>query len=215
MKPRRLATLGLLAILVSGCGFALSKGPPTGHEQMTAFSCTESNTGPALDLVWAGLNVLGALAAASDPSAYENSDQIVTVGLAWGVFSSLSASNGFSKSKQCRRALQLLAERNGGPRAPGSPALAPFGPVVVQAVIVAPAADTLAVDERIQLVATAHGSSGAVILNRAFAWSSSNDAIASVSNAGLVTAHAPGSVVIAANTNNVVGTASIVVAAPR
>jgi uncharacterized protein YjdB len=48
-----------------------------------------------------------------------------------------------------------------------------------------------------------------------FAWSSSNDAIASVSSAGLVTAHGPGTVVIAANTSNVVGTASILVTAPR
>jgi len=46
-------------------------------------------------------------------------------------------------------------------------------------------------------------------------WSSSNDAIASVSNAGLVTAHAAGAVVIAANTGNVVGTARLVVTAPR
>ena len=46
-----------------------------------------------------------------------------------------------------------------------------------------------------------------------FVWSSSNDAIASVNNAGLVTAHATGAVVIAANTDNVVGTANIVVAA--
>jgi len=51
--------------------------------------------------------------------------------------------------------------------------------------------------------------------DRPFLWSSSNDAIASVSNAGLVTAHAAGTVVIAANAGNVVGTARIVVTAPR
>ena len=212
---RLVLTLGFTPLLISGCGFALSKGPPTGHEQMTAFSCTESNTGPALDLVWGGLNVLGALTAASDPNAYENSDQIVTVGLAWGVFSSFSAASGFSKSKQCRQALQQLAQRNGGAPAPGVVAPAPFGPVVVQVVVIAPGADTLAVGDTVQLVATARGSSGAEILNRVFAWSSSNDAIASVSNAGLVTAHAPGAVVIAANTGNVVATATILVAAPK
>ncbi len=213
---KRLAvTVGLMSLLVSGCGFLISQGPPTGHEQMAAFSCTESNTGPTLDLVWAGLNVLGAVAASSDPNAYDNPDQIVAVGVGWGVLSSVSAASGFHKSKECRRALQQLAARHGGVPAPGSPVIAPFGPVIVQVVDVAPAADTLAVGERVQLVATAHGSSGAVILNREFAWSSSNDAIASVSNAGLVTAHAPGVVVIAANTNNVVGTASILVTGPR
>lgn len=213
---KRLAVaLGLMPLLVSGCGFLISQGPPTGHEQMTAFSCTESNTGPVLDLVWAGLNVLGAAAAASDPGAYENPDQIVVVGLSWGVVSSLSASSGFHKSKECRRALQQLAARQGGALAPVSPAVAPFGPVVVQTVVLSPAEDTLAVGETVQLVATARGSSGAEILNREFAWSSSNDAIASVSNAGLVTAHAPGAVVIAANTNNVVGTSRIVISGRR
>jgi uncharacterized protein YjdB len=86
---------------------------------------------------------------------------------------------------------------------------------VVMAVIITPAADTLAVGAQLQLVAAAHTSSGATTLGRMFTWSSSNDAIASVSNAGLVTARAPGSVVIAANTNNVVGTATIFVTGPR
>ena len=85
----------------------------------------------------------------------------------------------------------------------------------VQAVMVTPPEDTLAVGQRVQLVASAHSSSGTVVPNRAFMWSSSNDAIASVSNAGLVTAHAAGTVVIAANTGNVVGTARIVVSGPR
>lgn len=212
---RIVATLGLVPFLVSGCGFLISQGPPTGHEQLAAFSCTESTTGPTLDLVWAGLNVLGAVAASSDPSAYSDPDLAIGVGLGWGVVSSLSAASGFRKSKECRGALQQLAVRHGAAPAPGSAALPPLGPVVVQSVTLAPAADTLAVGETVQLVATARGSSGAEILNREFAWSSSKDAIASVSNAGLVTAHAAGAVVIAANTSNVVGTANIVVVAPR
>jgi hypothetical protein len=215
MRARHLAVaVGLMPLLLSGCGLIISHGPPIGHEQMPAFSCTESTTGPALDLVWAGLNVFGAAAASSDPGSYDNPDEIVAVGLAWGVVSSVSAAVGFRKAKECRAALLLLAQRNGGPAAGGA-AAAQFGPVVVQTVVLAPAADTLAAGEQTQLVATARGSSGAEILNRDFAWSSSNDAIASVSNAGLVTAHAPGSVVIAANTSNVVGTARILVTAPR
>jgi uncharacterized protein YjdB len=81
----------------------------------------------------------------------------------------------------------------------------------VQTVVVNPAMDTLSVGEQSQLRATAYNSSGGTIPDEVFRWSSSNDAVASVSNAGLVTARAPGSVVIAANTDNVVGTASIFV----
>jgi len=212
MKPR-LILLGLLPLLVTGCGFVFSKGPPTGHEQMESFTCTEDNAGPILDVVWASLNVLGAVAAASDPGSYDNSGEIVAVGLGWGVFSSFAAASGFKKSKQCRQALQQLAARNAQRRA--NPTSLPADMPSVQAVVVSPSEDTLAVGERLQLVASAHSSSGTVIPDRDFVWSSSNDAIASVGNAGLVTAHAAGTVVIAANTGNVVGTARIVVTAPR
>jgi len=85
----------------------------------------------------------------------------------------------------------------------------------VQTVQITPAVDTLAIGERVQLVASAIASSGTAVPDRTFTWSSSNDAIASVSNSGLVTTHAAGAAVIAANTNNVVGTASIVVASVR
>lgn len=214
MRLPSVVMLGLLSLLLSGCGFLISKGPPTGHEEMLSFSCTESNAGPTLDLVWASLNVLGAVAAATQPDAYENSGQIVAVGLAWGVVSSFSAASGYKKSKECRHALQQLAERN-AQRAATVPGLPVAGDATVAAVVITPATDTLAVGEQIQLVASAHGSSGTVIPDRNFTWSSSNDAIASVSNAGLVIARAPGAVVIAANTNNVVGTTQIVVTGPR
>jgi len=214
MKPK-LILLGLWPLLLTGCGFVFSKGPPTGHEQMESFTCTESNAGPILDIVWAGLNVLGAATVASDPTMYDNPDQIVVGGLAWGVFSSFSAASGFNKSKQCRRALQQLAERNAQRHANPTGLVLPTDATSVQAVVVSPSEDTVAVGQRRQLLASAHSSSGTVIPNREFMWSSSNDAIASVSNAGLVTAHAAGTVVIAANTGNVVGTARIVVTAPR
>ncbi len=214
MKPK-LIVLSLSSLLLAGCGFVISQGPPTGHEQLDAFSCTESNAGPTLDIVWASLNVLGAVAAASDPSAYDNSGQIVAVGLAWGVFSSFSAASGFNKSKRCRAALLELAARQAQRRANPSGLTLPTEVPSVQAVMVTPPEDTLAVGERVQLVASAHSSSGIVVPNRDFMWSSSNDAIASVSNAGLVTARAAGTAVIAANTGNVVGTARIMVTPPR
>jgi hypothetical protein len=80
MKPNRLGvrlTTLALAILFAatteGCGLLIVKGPPVGHEQMEYFTCTEGDAGPIIDLVWGGLNVVGALVCASDPDAYENS----------------------------------------------------------------------------------------------------------------------------------------------
>jgi hypothetical protein len=79
----------------------------------------------------------------------------------------------------------------------------------VARVVVLPSLRTLSVGEEVQLGATAIGTQGETVQTM-FRWSSSNDAIASV-NSGLVTAHADGEVVIAANADNVVGTATIVV----
>jgi hypothetical protein len=201
-----------LLTAASGCGFLFTHGPPTGHEQLEYIPCTESDAGPILDIVWGGLNVLGALVIASSPDEYENPDLAVASGLGWGVLSSFSAASGFKKASACKGARQALAQR----QAARGLAPVPVGDIaMVMAVVVTPAADTLAVGAQQQLVAAAHNSSGATVPGRMFTWSSSNDAIASVSNAGLVTAHAPGSVIIAANTNNVVGTAPIVVTAPR
>ena len=82
----------------------------------------------------------------------------------------------------------------------------------VQSVVVSPGADTIVVGVQVQLHAQGVASSGSTVVpDPLFTWSSSNDAIASVSRAGLVTANDPGKVVVAASTNGVTGTASIVV----
>lgn len=205
MRVHRLLLLPLLTA-ASGCGFLFTHGPPTGHEQLDYIPCTESDAGPILDIVWGSLNVLGAIAIASSPEEYENPDLATASGMGWGVLSAFSAASGFKKASACKAARLALAQRQAGR------GLAPrTDSTMVTAVVITPAVDTLAVGAQRQLVAAAHSSSGGVVGGRMFTWSSSNDAIASVSNAGLVTAHAPGSVVIAANTNNVVGTAVIVV----
>lgn len=205
MKPR-LIVLALSSLLLTGCGVLLTNGPPTGHEQMDSFSCTQQDAGPILDALTGGAAVLVAASAASQPDWHDNSSRIISVGLAWGVVSGLSAANGFHKAKRCRAAYRQLAIRHG--QQPGS--LPPEGPFV-QVVVVSPPEDRLAVGEQRQLSAMAHAPSGALMPDRQFLWSSSNDAIASVSNAGLVTARAAGTVVIAANAGNVVGTARILV----
>jgi hypothetical protein len=86
------------------CGFLFTHAPPDGHEQLQHFSCTESNAGPIIDIIWGGLNVLGAIAAASEPEYPVESGPVVAIGLSWGVVSAASATVGFSKSKRCRAA---------------------------------------------------------------------------------------------------------------
>lgn len=217
--PSAIAEVRLLVLplLLTGCGFVFTKGPPTGHEQMESFTCTESNAGPILDILWGGLNLLAAIQISSEPAAYgyDSGGQVIAIGLGWGVFSSFSAASGFNKSKQCRRALQQLAERNVQRRANATGAVLPAELPSVQAVDVKPSEDSVAVGERVQLVASAYSTSGTVIPNRDFIWSSSSDTTASVTHAGLVSARAVGTAVIAAKTGNVVGTARIVVTAPR
>jgi hypothetical protein len=184
---------------------------------MQHFSCTEGNAGPIIDAIWAGLSVISAAAAAADPDYYEDQgydpEALVTGGLIWGAVSGTAAGVGFNKSKKCRAAKLQLAQRQSQLQLPAAPLTAD---AIVQAVVISPAADTLvAVGAQIQLVATALNSRGVAVVNKLFRWSSSNDAIASVSNAGLVTAHANGAVVIAANADNIVGTAYVVVSAPE
>ncbi len=208
------ALLGSVPMVTGACGFIFSHAPPQGHEQMEYFTCTESNTGPIIDFIAAGGYVLSALIVAGDQNNYMNPGAYIAYTLAWGAFTGAAAPVGFAKSRKCRAAKRQLAVRQAAQRQ-GEPRDLRAADVVVQTVVVSPAADTLAIGERVQLGATAYSSSGGIISNQTFTWSSSNDAVASVSNAGLVTAHANGSVVIAANTDNVVGTANIVVASPR
>lgn len=204
--------VGVLSFGTVSCGFIFAHGPPDGYEQMPSFDCTPGNTAALLDLVWGGLNVAGAAAAANNPREYDRPGQIVTVGVSWAVISGVSAVAGFSKSARCRAARLQMAQKG----AAGAPRAQPlYGDSIVQAVVVQPALDTVAVGQQVQLVASAHNSSGSVVPDQLFVWSSSNDAVASVGVAGLVTAHAPGSVVISVRAAGVVGTTSVVVVPQR
>ena len=197
-----------LLVAISSCGFIMTQAPPQNHEQLTYFSCTESNAGPIIDIIWAGLNVLGAVSVAGDPNSYNNPGQVEAVGFTWGVVSGAAAVVGFGKTSRCRAAKRQLAER----QARGHTEVHSAGSdSSVAAVTIAPGADTLRVGASVQLVAGAYGSSGQIVPNRAFSWSSSNDAVASVNAAGRVTANAVGSIVVAARTGSVVGTATVVV----
>jgi len=204
--------LTLIPLAISACGLLFTHAPPPEHEHLESFSCTASNTGPVIDVAWAALNLTGALVVAGNPDQYENPDQAEASGLFWGVLSGVSAGVGFDKVKKCVAAKRELAERKAKAHSAAGPSLSPAD---IQSVQVAPSVDTLVVGGGVQLVANALDSSGAAVVHPAFTWSSSNDAIASVTNSGRVTAHAPGTVIVAANAANVVGTARIVVVAAR
>ena len=209
MKPNPIL-LGLSSLLCTGCGALLTNGPPAGHAQMDSFSCTTSDAAPILDAVGTGVTLLLVATSVVTPEWHPNSKRIIAGGAAWGVVSGLSAADGFRKAKRCRAAYRQLAIRHGQ-----HPAELPPDVPFVGAITVSPADTRLAVGEQRELAALAYASSGALMSNQRYLWSSSNDAIASVSNAGLVTAHAPGTVVIAASAGNIVGTARVVVTAPR
>jgi uncharacterized protein YjdB len=228
MKANRLgsrltafASIGLIVAVNGGCGVVLTHGPPDGHEQMDYFACTESNVGPALDAV----TVLGYLILAGAYGSQSSgsgggmtadgimsdltTDSNIVAALVAGAAYGLSAGVGFSKTAKCRAAIRDLKARHAQRAATVSVPVPPE--LIVQTVVLEPDTFTLAVGERLRLSATAYNYDGDAVPHRVFSWSSSNDAIASVSSTGLVTAHASGAVVIAARTDNVVGTAEIAV----
>jgi uncharacterized protein YjdB len=215
MRRRLVPLLVLITLSLTGCGVWFTHGPPTGWEQMDHFSCSETTTGPVIDVVLGALNLLGGIAIASDSATaadygYDNTSTPVILGVVYAGVLGASAAVGFDKVKKCKAAKQKAAERQAA-RARSAAAVAPPGGGIVDSVRVDPAMKALVTGETVQLAATAFGPGGAVVPPPAFRWSSSNDAIASVSNTGLVTAHAQGSAVIAANADNVVGTATVVV----
>jgi hypothetical protein len=108
-----IGTMTFALMLHSGCSFLFVKGPPAKHAQMATFECSESNAWPALDLIWAGLNGLGAVTAAGDDENPQQG-QIVGIGLAWLVVSGASAIYGFSKVSECGGAKRGRDERHFG-----------------------------------------------------------------------------------------------------
>lgn len=203
MKNKVLKLSGAcLLVLATGCGFLFVNGPPENHEKLPYFSCTESNAGPILDVVWAGIQGL-ALAG----NANNGNGSLAAVNVAWIVVSGAASYVGFDKTSRCRDAKLQLAMRQGQVVAAGQPS----GLASPQGVSIKPADDTLKVGATVQLVAEARASSGALMEGQAYTWTSSNDAIASVNATGLVTAHAPGQVAVAARTGSLVGVANILV----
>jgi len=204
VATRTILVLPLAPFVFGACGLLFTHAPPVGYEKLTHFTCTESTTMPVLDAVFSALNLIGAVAIAGNPDQYDNPGQATASGIIWGAISAVSAGVGFNRVHKCVVAKAQMAERQVAAPAPA----VPRGNVQT-VLIVNP--DTLKVGAQSQFVANAFDASNTVLTSRMFRWSSSNDAIASVSNSGLVIARAPGTVLIAANSDNIVGTARVVV----
>ena len=87
-------------------------------------------------------------------------------------------------------------------------------PVPVATVTVSPASQTLQTGGAVQLTATPRDASGNPLSGRTITWASANQAVATVSATGLVTAQAVGTATITATSEGKSGTAAITVVAP-
>jgi hypothetical protein len=87
----------------------------------------------------------------------------------------------------------------------------PTATLAVDSVAVAAPASTIVVGESMQLAAVARSAAGDPLSDRPIEWSSSDDATAAVSTAGLVTAVAPGLVTITARSEAQVGGVTLTV----
>ena len=87
-------------------------------------------------------------------------------------------------------------------------------PVAVASLTVAPESTSMAVGASVQLTATPRDSAGNVLADRAVVWASGNPGVASVTAVGVVTGLAPGTTIVRATSEDVVGTAFVAVTAP-
>jgi hypothetical protein len=110
-----LVLITCLSVSGSGCSFAFVNGPPSGHENLEDFGCTESKVVPAVDGAWAGLwGVLAVVAMAQDHnSESEQLGQGLTalVGAGVLVLNGASSITGFTRVNSCRAARSQLARR--------------------------------------------------------------------------------------------------------
>ena len=211
---RTIVFLAATPFLLGACGWSMSQGPPAGHEKMMTVSCSENPIGPAFDI----LAILATIASVSlanglDDSGdhAQNAASRTLVGTAIvGVFA-LSAGIGIDRMNKCSAAKRALGLRQAEAAAVLAARRRSADLIAVQKVSVTGGRDTMRVGTLTQLVATAYDSTSAVIVDKMFAWWSSNDRIASVSAGGVVQARHAGTAVITASAGNVIGTVNVVV----
>ncbi|HEX8108568.1 MAG TPA: hypothetical protein VF516_12630, partial [Kofleriaceae bacterium] len=120
---------------LSGCSLAFVNGPPPQHEQLPAFDCTESRVAPVLDTLFAALQVANfAVAAGSTDQQWSdtfnghppiNRGPAIPLYAALAALGTVSAYYGYSKTGDCREALEAARNRargtGVGPQAPLPP----------------------------------------------------------------------------------------------
>jgi hypothetical protein len=204
---RTITVVASIPFLLGACALGMTQGPPAGHENMMRpFACTESMTGPGLDIA-AGLAIIFLIAGSNsdDGNLHSASSALIGTGIV-GLFAA-SAGIGIDRIHKCGAARRALSRRQAEAAARRRSA----DLIGVQKVLITGGRDTIAMGSWTQLVAQAFDTTGAVILDRSFAWSSSNDTIASVGAAGLVRAQRVGTAVITAKADNVIGMVKVVV----
>jgi hypothetical protein len=209
---RTITVVASTPFLLGACGLAMTQGPPAGHENMmTPFACTESMTGPGLDIAAGLATIFLVVGINSDDDSGEPqvSSGLIATGIV-GVFAA-SAGIGIDRISKCGAARRALSRRQAEAAAALAARRRSADLIGVEKVAITGGRDTITVGTWTRLVAKAFDSTGAVILDRSFAWSSSNDTIASVSAAGLVRAWRVGAAVITANAGNVIETVNVVV----
>lgn len=136
---RRLIATGMSFVLVSGCSFALVSGPPANHQQLPAFECTTSRTGPVLDTIWTALQVLNlGLAVSKDDQGWSDTfsgnppfERTTGIGV-YSVFAALGAAGmwfGYTRTSACRSAKTELAIRASQQPMPGAGGAEPWPPL--------------------------------------------------------------------------------------
>lgn len=113
MTVLRVGVSGVVVFALSlqaGCSFLFVHGPPANHAELASLECSDSNAWPVVDVIWAGLNGVGAASAAGD-NTNPNKDQILAVGISWLVVSGISAIYGFSEVSACGDAKRLREPR--------------------------------------------------------------------------------------------------------
>ena len=143
----------LALALLSGCSFVFVSGPPANHEQLPYVACTESRVAPVLDTIFAVLQTLNFIYAASisdetwaenyngdPPISRSTSIPLYAVGALLGAG---GAYYGYSRTSACRDAKDLAlsrSQRNYGqpqtwppqqpypPQGPYAPPQGPYAP---------------------------------------------------------------------------------------
>jgi len=119
---------GLGFVALTGCSFALVRGPAANHQQLPVVECTTSKLGPILDIIWTGLqatNIVGAaiLSDAEWDEQFSPNDAPFSRKAAMGMYAGFAALGaagmyyGFSRTARCRDAKaewMIRAQQGGG-----------------------------------------------------------------------------------------------------